>query len=409
LLEEVTGGYSELRMPASRSRAKTLIFVCALTLLGSTGLVLAAEVVVRIKYTLMHKDPGYLVLGILGDYRRGAPRVTEDTAAPARKAKVAPKRAEPVPRALSFTIPRDHDSTQWNDCSQREIFFRVNAAGGRGPAWSETKPAGTIRLLALGESSTFGAGNPEDQTWPALLEKSLREKHGVNAEVLNFGIPGMRIEAMVAHLPSILDQFHPDVVVHYGGYNETWVDAQVPQFLGFLHYRSMLYTYLEEKAHFRAETSALRLVPDTRTYETAFRTLLGQVRARGARLVVVSQAQPAGATPREGTLCARNWRDQKTVGPCLEQLMGQPDRYSRLVRSRIYKTVVLQQVLADVAAAEHLLVIDPRAALVERDDSRRLFCDEIHLTDQGNAVLAGVIAGPLAEYLKPPAAGKPGS
>jgi lysophospholipase L1-like esterase len=400
--------YSSSPMPPRRSRTKTFFFVCALTVLGSIGLVLAAEFVVRIKYTLMHKDPGYLVLGILGDYRRGAPR---DTTAPAPAGKVKKKVTpiEPPPREKLITIPKDHESTQWNDCSQRNLLFRVNTAGGRGPEWVEKKPAGTIRILAVGESSTFGAGNPEDQTWPALLEKVLREKHGLQVEVLNFGIPGQRIAGMLQHLPSVLDRYHPDIVLHYGGYNETWSDAQIPQFLSFLHYRSMLYTYIEEKIHFRAEASAMRLVPDTTTYERAFRRLLGQAGAAGARMVVISQAQPAGATAREGTLCAQNWRDQKSLGPCLEKLLAQPDRYTRLERSRIYKTVVLQQVLADVAKEEQLLAIDPRGALVERDDSRRLFCDEIHLTDQGNAVLAGVIAPPLAADIARPPAAKPAS
>jgi lysophospholipase L1-like esterase len=382
--------------PASRrSRTKTVLFVCALALLGSTGLVLAAEVAVRIKYALFHKDAAYLVLGILGDYRRGAPRGTQvEFKLPARPG------APPVPRPRPLAIPTGQTSMQWNDCSQRDIAFRVNSAGLRGPEWPDRKPAGGIRVLAVGESSTFGAANPEDQTWPVLLEKELREKYGLNAEVLNFGVPGQRIGGMLQYLPAVLDKYHPDVVVHYGGYNETWTEATIPTFLRFLHYKSMLYTYIEEKAYFRAEASSMRLVPDTSAYEKSFRSLVGLSRARGAQVVVVSQAQPAGATPREGTGCAQNWRDAQSLAACLENLIAQPDRYSRLVRTRIFKTVVLQQVLADVAAQEKLLVIDPRAALVERDDSKRLFCDEIHLTDQGNSVLAGAIAQPLADYLK---------
>jgi hypothetical protein len=205
---------------------------------------------------------------------------------------------------------------------------------------------------------------------------------------------------MLQHLPGVLDKYHPDVVVHYGGYNETWSDPQVPRFLSFLHYRSMLYTYIEEKLYFRAEASPLRLIPDTRGYEKSVRQLADMVRARGARLVIVSQAFAAGATPREGTACAQKWHDDAALAACLNGLISQPDQYSRLVRSRMYKTVVLQRVLADVAAEEHLPVIDVRNAVAERDDSHRLFCDEIHLTDQGNAVLAGAIAQPLAEYLK---------
>jgi lysophospholipase L1-like esterase len=434
--------------PAPRSRAKTFVFVCALAVLGSMGLLLAAEIVVRIKYSLDHKDAGYMVLGILAERRRGIPRdMGIEIATPAAPAKPAPVPAAPasaaqatpkasgVPPATppmpaagagaappvaapiespfskppAIAIPNDHLSRQWNECSQRDIDYRVNTAGGRGPEWPEQKSAAAIRILAIGESSTYGAANPEDFTWPVLLEKTLKAQYGLNVEVLNFGVPGQRIKGLLQYVPAVLDKYQPDVVVHYGGYNESWAAPEIPTFLRFLHYRSMLYTYIEEKAYFRAEASTKRLVPDTRTYEQAFRRLLGVVRASGARVVVVSQAQPMGATPREGTGCAQNWRDDKSLAGCLENLIEQPDRYTRLVRSRLFKTVVLQQVLADVAAQEKLLVIDPRPALVERDDSKRLFCDEIHLTDHGNAVLAGLIAQPLAEYLRAQSLPKTGS
>lgn len=366
--------------------------------MGTVALLLAAEVAVRIRWAIQHRDPAYLVMGIVNVKSKTTPRSNPSPSGFAGGAVGA------------INMPTISGTKQWNPCAQRDIEYRLNSVHGRGPEWAAEKPAHTVRLMALGESSTFGAANSEDQTWPALLEQALRAQ-GMSVEVLNFGIPGQRIQGMISALPAVIDKYHPDVVVHYGGFNETWQDAEVPSFLSSLNYRSMLYTYIYEKMYFRAEASAMRLVPDSRKYEKAFTKLLEITRDHGSRLVVVEQAVAGGATVREGAECAALWANGKALASCLNTLIAQPDdRYSRLVRSRMFKTVVLQRVLADVAAREHVPVIDPRASVVER--ANRLFCDEIHLTDKGNAVLTDAIAGPIAELIRLQFAGRssfPGS
>lgn len=49
----------------------------------------------------------------------------------------------------------------------------------------------TIRLLALGDSTTFGWGVEQDETWTAVAEKILQANHPeVKIQVLNGGVPG---------------------------------------------------------------------------------------------------------------------------------------------------------------------------------------------------------------------------
>jgi lysophospholipase L1-like esterase len=374
---------------ATRSRSKTVLFVAAVTILGVVVVLLMAEIAVRIRYATQHRDAAYLVMGIVQVKSKTTPRDGARTATGAAGQPSAP-----------INLPTIGGTTQWNPCAQRDIYFRVNSAGGRGPEWTDGPPAGTIRILAIGESSTFGAANDEDQTWPSLLETELQTTHGLPVEVLNFGIPGQRIAGMVKALPAVLRKYRPDLVVHYGGFNDTWEDPQVPSFLSGLNYRSMLYTYIYEKMYFRAEASAMRLVPDVQTYATEFRRLVAHTRDAGAALVVIGQAVAGGATRLEGAACARQWRDERSMASCLGTLMEEPDpRYSRLLRSRMFKTVVFQQVLADLAAEQGVLFLDPRARVVDGAATPKLFCDEIHLTDSGNAVLVGEVAAPLASFL----------
>lgn len=51
----------------------------------------------------------------------------------------------------------------------------INAQGTRGPEFSLTKPAGTFRILALGDSRTFGWGLADEETYSRQLEAMLCE------------------------------------------------------------------------------------------------------------------------------------------------------------------------------------------------------------------------------------------
>lgn len=77
---------------------------------------------------------------------------------------------------------------------QRAAFRRnhvdLNSAGFRDAEFPATRTPGRTRILAVGDSFTFGAGieDPAD-TWPKVLEARLRES-GWDVEVLNFGRAG---------------------------------------------------------------------------------------------------------------------------------------------------------------------------------------------------------------------------
>lgn len=65
---------------------------------------------------------------------------------------------------------------------------RTNARGMRGPEVG-VKRAGERRILAVGDSFTWGHGVQDDETYPAVLEAALQVR-GRNVRVLNAGVPG---------------------------------------------------------------------------------------------------------------------------------------------------------------------------------------------------------------------------
>ena len=88
-------------------------------------------------------------------------------------------------------------------------------------ATSPGHPLPTFRIVALGDSCTFGAGDAES-TYPAMLERHLRgqERSGLDYRVVNAGIAGLNSDEAVGRLDYALDVVRPDVVTIYLGWND---------------------------------------------------------------------------------------------------------------------------------------------------------------------------------------------
>lgn len=101
--------------------------------------------------------------------------------------------------------------------------FSINSYGFRGHDFKLDKPAGTIRILCLGDSCTFGTGGLEDaDTYPMSLEKLLNENQNTkNFEVLNAGMPGSSVfEGFVFLKARNLMELNPDLVIICYGWND---------------------------------------------------------------------------------------------------------------------------------------------------------------------------------------------
>ncbi len=77
-----------------------------------------------------------------------------------------------------------------NDRARRR-HIKANSIGFRGPEVAPRKPANTFRVLVFGDSSSFGWGVEEGESWSSLLQKTLQQRYpSTTIEVANFAIPG---------------------------------------------------------------------------------------------------------------------------------------------------------------------------------------------------------------------------
>jgi lysophospholipase L1-like esterase len=101
----------------------------------------------------------------------------------------------------------------------------VNSLGCRGPERPAERPAGTLRILASGASTTYGHILRDDETWPHFLERRYEAQGPPPVEVWNGGVSGYGLEQVVAVLEAgRLAALRPDVLVLYEGWNDPRLD-----------------------------------------------------------------------------------------------------------------------------------------------------------------------------------------
>lgn len=98
----------------------------------------------------------------------------------------------------------------------------VNEHGFRGPAPAAKKPPGALRVVAVGNSSTFGWGVNDGETYPARLQELLRGRvAGRRVEVMNAGVPGYSSFQGTRLLAESVLPLAPDCVVLSFGFNDS--------------------------------------------------------------------------------------------------------------------------------------------------------------------------------------------
>lgn len=97
---------------------------------------------------------------------------------------------------------------------QDDGLATINAMGLRGALPAVPKPAGSVRVLAVGDSTTFGWGVNDDGTYVVQLEQRLkREFPGLPLDVVNGGVGAYDLKHAARLLRHLAPKLEPDVVL----------------------------------------------------------------------------------------------------------------------------------------------------------------------------------------------------
>ncbi len=117
---------------------------------------------------------------------------------------------------VGFRLRANHSYTEVGGAE-----VTTNSQGFRDEDVPDPRPPAGLRIIALGDSSTFGYGVRREETYPALLEGALAGRFpGRPIEILNAGTPGWSSGNGLAFLVSEGLSWKPDIVLVSFGYNE---------------------------------------------------------------------------------------------------------------------------------------------------------------------------------------------
>jgi lysophospholipase L1-like esterase len=118
------------------------------------------------------------------------------------------------PRLFFELIPNFEQIYDGNWICLPPTIIQINSYGFRDYEYSLEKSANTYRIIALGDSHTFGLGVNLTDSYPKILERLLNERNDNRKyEVLNFGNPGANLVEKIEFLKEKGISFNPDLVI----------------------------------------------------------------------------------------------------------------------------------------------------------------------------------------------------
>jgi lysophospholipase L1-like esterase len=94
------------------------------------------------------------------------------------------------------------------------VEYAINADGFRDTKPHPVpKPVGTIRVLLLGDSFTFGQGTNYNQTWAVRVERLLEESGNSQIDLVKAGIQGMDTRSEFILMQELVQKYQADAIV----------------------------------------------------------------------------------------------------------------------------------------------------------------------------------------------------
>jgi lysophospholipase L1-like esterase len=307
--------------------------------------------------------------------------------------------------------------------------LRIDERGYRGHGFAVPKPEETRRIVVLGGSAAFDAGQSIGRDWPHLVEARLRALGHPEVEVVSAATPGYASWDSLGRLYAEAWMFQPDYVVVYHSWNDIkyfrWLTPGKSLFRGFrpepvwgnplrfanpfLYYQNGLDRFLAHSQVYLRVRSAYwwrrlgpirseGLVPEIvaagenasavqtsygdwgpRQFELNLRLIADASRDIGAVPVFLTQARLASSV---NTAKERAKIDIDYVGLSHEELVRAFDD--------------CDAVISKAARAEEAPLLDVSRLLTGRDE---LFLDHVHLTPAGSEAVAELVTGFLVQLL----------
>jgi lysophospholipase L1-like esterase len=284
--------------------------------------------------------------------------------------------------------------------ASRVLYFEnsitINHQGFRGREIPEDKGR-TYRIVALGESTTFGLGvTADDVPWPELLEQIIQDRLKLPrpVEVINAGVPAYDLKNNLARFATDILPLKPDMIISYHGLNGFHlISESLPRafaknqpvlkerpikVLGEAEYGFKIFLFNQRQ---KAELAGIPPLTDPMQteYAAAYRQLIDLAATNRIRLVLAnySMAINSSSGPRVIDFYRR-------TTPLIDWQ----------IKANEIHTMILER-LAQENPGIHLVDTHPRL-----DGEYRKFTDPVHFTTEGDRQMVETFFAGISKLLE---------
>lgn len=312
---------------------------------------------------------------------------------------LTPDAYEEVDPNFGWGLKPNYQNVLFSPDTGREELLIINSKGFRGKEFETEKKPGVSRIIAMGDSVTFGI-TPEACPYPAQLQELLDQKYPNQIEIINAGVEGYSSQYVLKRLQYDILQYQPDMIIVYAGWNDLYAVNPLSlmdsgQLTGLANFLNKFYLYKgSRKLIFQWLKPELASIlnqnhPEIKTenayqnFEPAdYRNNLEQIVATAKnsqiRVVLVNLASILSDQMTEMDL-------QKVHYPYftsgVKELKTLQARYNQTIK--------------EVAQKEQVPLIDLDQVLSQRPNKGELFFDTMHLYCAGQKVIAETVLNSL--------------
>lgn len=291
-----------------------------------------------------------------------------------------------------------------NEKEDIKEILRINKHGFKGPEFEIPKPDSVFRIIAIGDSCTWGGdfGN----TYPRVMEKEInsRIKEGFSVEVINGSFMGYNIEEATKRVDDFLS-VEPDVVTIYLGWNRT-IQRADPKKNNYLYHKLHLYKIFYHLLVNRKSTGLQIDFPEKTYFSLAEPEIKGfeswsfkhdindldklikiiRKRNRNIKIVLYTLAGLFDTSIQPDNLALK-------IG---HPIVSTNNLYAFPVLTKNWNTA-----LREYATAEEIPLIDfEKAAYDLFPDRSNFFTDSIHPTPEGYRIMGKYFSGEIIKILE---------
>lgn len=297
----------------------------------------------------------------------------------------------------NFDVPCEYRFAPGEKRNEWNVSFTANSHGLREREIAAHKEKNEMRILCMGDSCTFGAGEniPEKDLYVRQLESQLQVAFPKREVVcINAGMPGYSAWQGNRLLPELLDAYHPDIVTIYYGWNDHWRDCfseknkyllrRVDRLINASRLVSVLNRRVMGKPHtFRIERAWVWM----KYKQQVFRTTPDEYRAELERMIFLCRrhgAQPVLLTAPCDTARAVPGKAFFSVQP-----------YDAFLQHKKYNNVTRA-----CAHTARVPLVDLDSQLTDKPGCHELFDDFVHPGSRGHRIIASAIGQRISQLFR---------